>query len=711
MLEKPALKDIKIPRLNPTLRLFKAEADKNGAPRWRLYHALSNTYYDIGWAEFEALSRFSACKNAQELKDKIEAETTLELNDEDIPALISFLDKNGLLTSSDAFGSEFKPKKRLPLWKKIVHNYLFFSVPLFKPQGFLKSTWPSVKPLFSKGFFSFSMLVLFIASIMTLGRMDEFLHTFFMFLSLEGVITITVVFFFIKILHELGHAYTAHKYGVDVPHMGLAFIVMYPILYTETTGAWRIESKEKRMAIGLAGIKTELMIAAYALLLWHVLPPGSVLQSLSFSVVAISLIGSLLINLNPLMRFDGYFVFSDYLGIENLHARGFAAFKWALRKTLFGLRDDAPEDDAKRLKFLIYFGGAVLIYRFFLFLGIAILVYHLFFKPLGLFLFLIEIFWFILLPIWGEIKVWIKRRDEITAQRRSKITLGLIGLGLIYLCLPTASTVSLPAISHAQNFASIYPPVAAQIEKIYVSDNQRVNEGDILIKLDAPKLKKDLELAQNRLQALQLEKRQVQSNPAMARERLSTIDIDIKSTAQELKTLEKQYDDLTIRAEFSGIIRDVNKDISEGQFAHQNDVLMRLIQPSQNVVTAFAGENTLHRLNLENTGKFRPHYSLLSRGKYNVSGIDQVNVSSLDYPELSSIYGGPIASEFAPSDQSQIIPRQSLYKIRLTSQNNDGQEPNFSEKGTVLIHGEKEAPIWSYIKAASELIIREINVN
>lgn len=109
---------------------------------------------------------------------------------------------------------------------------------------------------------------------MTIGRMDEFLHTFFMFFSLEGAITIFITFFFIKILHEFGHAYTAYQYGVRVPHMGVAFMVMYPVLYTETSSAWQIKSRNQRMHIGLAGIRTELILAAYALMLWHFLPPA-----------------------------------------------------------------------------------------------------------------------------------------------------------------------------------------------------------------------------------------------------------------------------------------------------------------------------------------------------------------------------------------------------------------------------------------------------
>lgn len=710
MFEKPELKDVKIPRLNPTLRLFRAEADQTGAPRWRLYHALSNTYFDIGWPEFEALSRFSTCTDAQDLKNKIEKETTLELDEDDIPSLIAFLDQNGLLASSDTFSNDFKPSKKMPIWKKIVHNYLFFSVPLFKPNIFLKNTCPIVKPFFSQGFFTISMMVLFVFSIMTLGRIDEFTHTFFQFFSMEGVITITVVFFFIKILHEFGHAYTAYKNGVDVPHMGLAFIVMYPILYTETTGAWRLDSKKKRMSIGLAGIRTELILAAYALAAWHFLAPGFA-QSLAFSIVAISLAGSLLVNLNPLMRFDGYFVMSDYTGIENLHARGFAAARWQLRRTLFGLKDAAPEANKARLNFLIYFGFAVMIYRFFLFLGIALLVYHIFFKPLGLFLMIVEIMWFILLPIWSEVKVWIERRSEIIKQRRSKITVGLLGVCLVMLALPSSNTIALPAISHIANYRAIFPSVPAKVKTIQVQNNQKVEKGDILMTLHAPALQKDLDISRLQLETLRREKRQLQSSGELAKERLAIIDIELETAEKQYALLQEQKDNLTIRAEFSGVIRDLNKDIASGQFITGETMLFRLLKPSDHIITAYADSHNLNRIKLQNTANFRPHHRFLSRDSYIVSSIDRINVEELDWPELSSIYGGSIASEFAPDDQSGIIPRQSLYKIQFNPANNDISKPNITEKGVVYVHGDYTSPIWRFIQSISALFMQEISLN
>src|SRR5438132_13669007 len=57
----------------------------------------------------------------------------------------------------------------------------------------------------------------------------------------------------VKMFHELGHAYTATRYGCRVPTMGIAMVVMVPMLYSDTSDAWKLTSRHQRPAIGAAG--------------------------------------------------------------------------------------------------------------------------------------------------------------------------------------------------------------------------------------------------------------------------------------------------------------------------------------------------------------------------------------------------------------------------------------------------------------------------
>ena len=130
---------------------------------------------------------------------------------------------------------------------------------------------------------------------------------------------------------------------------------------------------------------------------------------------------SLAVNLNPFMRFDGYYLLSDYLGIENLQERSFAFGRWRLRELLFAAGDAAPGRERGRLRaMLVLYAWGTWIYRFFLFLGIALLVYHFAVKVLGIALFAVEICVFLAIPIRKEITHWWSQRARYLRTRRAR---------------------------------------------------------------------------------------------------------------------------------------------------------------------------------------------------------------------------------------------------------------------------------------------------
>ena len=697
----------KLPALNPMVKIYPGENNREGAPEWTLHHPVSNRYFQIGWMEFECLARFHRYKTADELLKAVNEETTLEVDEDDIQNFIAFLGGNGLLSGADSLSMITPENKKQSVWMKILHSYLFFTIPLFKPQAFLDKTISFVRPFLSQAFLSLSYALLVIMVMLTLQRPDEFLHTFFQLFSVEGAITLALVFAGIKVLHELGHAYTATKYNVPVPHMGIAFIVMYPILYTETTGAWQVSSRKKRIHIGLAGIATELVIAAYALLLWHILPPG-LGQSLAFSAVAISLIGSLLINLNPLMRFDGYYVLSDALGIENLHSRAIAFARWKVREILFALGDPRPEDmEEGRARFLTAFGFAVIIYRFFLFLGIALLVYHIFFQPLGLLLMTVELALFIGLPIWKEVTVWYERRNELFSNTRTYVGAGIMGAALVLACLPIQTTVSFPAIYHASSYGSVYPPSSSLIAELHVTEGKKVEEGDLLAVLESPSLEKQISVAKMELETLQNLKRREQTNPDIYRERRAGIEQEITAAEENLKSLHQKQNRLLIKADFDGIIRDMPAGLHEGRFIKNNQLLFRLIEPDKQAVTAYAREDQLERFKESASGRFLPGFSPFADMKVTVEKIAPANSKVISWPELSSVYAGPIPSEIGP--ENEINPRQSLYAVRLSVSDDKNMLENQSlvVPGQVTLQARPISPFVLFLRRTGALFIRE----
>ena len=213
---------------------------------------------------------------------------------------------------------------------------------------------------------------------------DAFTATLVDMLSWEGLAAYGLTLAAVKTLHEFGHGVTAKRYGCRVPTMGVAFLVLWPVAYTDTNEVWKLTRRDQRLKVAAAGIATELTIAVWAMLAWVWLPDGS-LRAMAFLLATTTWVSTVLINASPFMRFDGYFLLSDFLQMPNLHAAlragALGPARTAVRAGRAGagaLSRRAARTDPVRLGHLDL--PPVL------FLGIAALVYHFFIKALGIFL-------------------------------------------------------------------------------------------------------------------------------------------------------------------------------------------------------------------------------------------------------------------------------------------------------------------------------------
>jgi len=233
-------------------------------------------------------------------------------------------------------------------------------------------------------------------------------------------------------------------------------------------------------------------LSLIATFIWSFLPDGG-FKSAAFFLATTSWISSLTINVSPFMRFDGYYVFSDWLRAENLQPRSFALARWKIRESLFGLNHPPPEElnPSRRWTFIVY-AWATWVYRFFLFLGIALLVYHFAFKILGIILFVIEIHWFILLPIIREIKNWYKLKTEIRFNKQTKRTLIIILSLLMILFLPWKSSLKIPAVYVSEKYSLVFAPYPSKIKNILVNKDDVVEKGQELLELYSPDLDREI---------------------------------------------------------------------------------------------------------------------------------------------------------------------------------------------------------------------------
>ena len=455
-----------VPYLRQDLEIFRGNSREDGLPAWLLYDAIRNKYFSLGLTAFKLIKNWKGGEDIKNFEKKINS-SGIDTSEEEIKSFISFLHQNNLIIQPTGQNITYLMQQKNSMKKSwlmhAIHNYLFFKIPLFKPDDWLSKTLKYVKHFASKKFRNLVYFFGFIGLFLVVQQLETFKSTFLYFFSFQGLMLYFLTLVFVKCLHELGHAYIAKYYGCRVSAIGIAFLVFFPFLYTDTTDAWRLRNHKERLLINFGGILTELHLALIATFIWAVLPDGG-FKSAAFFLATTSWISSLTINVSPFMRFDGYYVFSDWLRAENLQPRSFALARWKIRESLFGLNHPPPEEinPSRRWTFIVY-AWATWVYRFFLFLGIALLVYHFAFKILGIILFVIEIHWFILLPIIREIKNWYKLKTEIRFNKQTKRTLIIILSLLMILFLPWKSSLKIPAVYVSEKYSKVFAPYPSKI--------------------------------------------------------------------------------------------------------------------------------------------------------------------------------------------------------------------------------------------------------
>jgi len=652
------------PALREDLTLYPGPPAANGFPTWTLHDPARNQYFSIDWMTFEVISRMRL-KSFEAISASISQETTLELDEDVIKNIISFLDENELIQRHDDVENNLIQQRRdareKSWFQSLFHGYLFFRVPLLKPDAWLDRVQPYFSFLFRDSFLKLTLGIFLIGLAGAIQQWEVFWSSLIDTFSLAGLLNYGLALIGIKVIHELGHALVAKKHGCRVPTMGLAFLVMWPVAYTDVTESWKLNSHQKRFQIAGAGIATELVLGAWALLCW-VIFPASELRSLFFFTATTSIATTLAVNASPFMRFDGYFLLCDILGMPNLHSRSFDYLRWWFRKHLLSIDVPPPESFTQgRHRFMISFAIVTMLYRLIIFTGIAILVYHYFFKALGLLLFGIEIWFFILRPIWNELTFWKKHlKENSKAQESPPIYQWFFWIALI-LFIPFDVTVNTQGILKAEKSFSVITFQSSQVVKLPKPLGTKVEEGDPLMELSSLALEQKINLSKNKLITLD----KVFNTSGFDRETLSqrsVIKEQFKSAQQELNGLEEEKERLKPIAPFTGVIVDVDPDLFLNEWLPKNTTVLSMIDPKDWVVDCYITEADLKRIDLKNIGWFKPDAPGVATYKLTVISIDRDVSKTLSDGSLASTHGGEVLVRM---QNNMPIPENAIYHVRL----------------------------------------------
>ncbi len=461
-----------------------------------------------------------------------------------------------------------------------------------------------------------------------------------------------------KLCHELGHAIAARHHGIRVGKFGLLFFFLAPLPFVDVTDAWKLESKWKRIQIGLGGVYLELALAAIAAWVWW-LSPSELVSHLAAQFFLIAGPGTLLVNANPLLRLDGYYVLSDLTGIPNLRMHGRKQLGSLLNQYLMGTEAEPSLLKGWRRPFATVHAFASVAFQVVWMSGLIVAISH-WMRGVGMIIAIAAISLWVILPL----LVWIRKmwnyestdRWQWNTQRMRLLTFVSFVPFVVHFMATDASPLMrrVPVVvrNHAPQIARA--TADAVVTNIYVQPGQRVLPGMLLLELENPELvmqRSDLadELAIAEVKAVQWRGRGELSRAAAELE-------NAESLRRQIMELDEQIDGLNVLAERAGYV--LNPDLAElkGCFVDRGDELCQVMDPSTKELLASVGESDL--LAYRNAAIIGMPVAVRLKGgtSFTVTptSLQPRARRRLPHPTLAATSGGPLPVELAADDQSDV---------------------------------------------------------
>lgn len=696
--------------LREEIDLYPGTRGSDGFPTYVLHDIWKNKFFNIGLLEYEILKRWDL-RDTEKIAAAVCDETTLYATSEDVVGLQEFLETQEVLIDKKTNEGLSKLTKRA---KDIVQKkkdarikanpmaYLMFRIPILRPDKFLESTLWMVKPLMTKKALYVFLALFVFALVNVLQQWHIFTGYVKNALSWQGAAYLFVALAISKSFHEFGHAYTAKRYGLQIPTIGLMWMMIFAFLYTDTTESWKLESRKQRMAIGAAGVIVEMQLAIVATILWSVLPDGPVRYA-CFYLGTAAWIATLAINLSPFLRWDGYWVLSDLVGIQNLRERSGKITMWFFGKMIMGFDEEIPVKlPPKKVRFSIVFSILSWFYRIGIFVGIGLLIFDRVFKLLGIFVLVTMVTSMVFGPIIKASKEWFKRRSEFNLNKHSLISLSVIFFIFLLLLIPWRSTIQVPAVVAPQQHIEVFPGVEGKVISV-PEEGTWLKAGDSLFVMQNPEIdfdvagkQKDIEYYQRSLQ--RTGSKSLLEGRALDQERLR------EATGRYVRAL-RDSQKLSIQAPFAGEVIWVDEVAKQGGWISPQTPILSYANTQKKEIYAYIGEYDLQRIYADGTAIFYPENTFFSELKGSITSVDSANIHSLDYDILADKNGGPILVE-TDKETRQLIPVKPLYLVRIAI-DETAEETPILVRGRVILKGERKSYLSRFFDSLIGTIIRE----
>ncbi len=636
-------KILSLPRLRSGLR-FTPIIEK-GTSCYILEDPVRNIYYRIGVEEYLFLSNLNGSPDFATLLQTVEKCSGTCLSREQGQAILRWLLERQLLQDdSGQLAFSLQRERASARLKKISRlNLISFKIPLLNPDPFLDRVYPYLSWLTGRWFFFFWAVLAVLGLGILAARWGEFTNQVTGFFSPAKLLLIWLIWFLLKLLHELFHALVCRRYGGRVYDFGILFILFIPLTYIDATSSWTFSSKWQRMHVAVAGIFAELCIAWLALLVWGALP-GTTAGLIAHNTVMVAGVSSLLFNANPLMRFDGYYILSDVVSIPNLYGRGIAFVKSFAGRIFLGVGREGVREKGLSGAFIKIYGVSVYIWRILVIISLGYLASRMA-GGFGIFITSGAVIIWVGMPLALFVRQLrnIKKQNPAVFHRllvRMFIAAVCLGLGIRY--IGWQDRIRIPAVVEYRHQYDVKPVVDGFVNEMKVVAGEQVNKGQLLAVLENRELL-------FRYTSLQLKRKKLKLKARLARSRgrLNEVQIYGKQLLvldRELAERKKDIAGLHVYASGAGTVAGLMPGSLLGTYITRGKEIIHIVSKDQKYMVASCSQDDIDQVRALIGKKISVDMRTSGYGEFTavLKKISPTATLDLVHPALGAVFGGPL---------------------------------------------------------------------
>jgi putative peptide zinc metalloprotease protein len=354
------------PRIDPELIIREDATD--GEPIVAVYQRSTANLMRLKPTQWQLARLFDGVRNYEEIATAFETETSIPISADEVRTFAENMDEGG-------FWYKNPQEKNIAMNEKLAaqrsrrasgssFNVAHISFSAWDPDRYLTSLDQKIgKYVYNRWMALFAVVLfvfeagVFIVKWHVIGP-DLPVYYDFSKKSLSDLVQFWWMLLFIGFIHESSHGLTCKHYGGEVHSMGLMFLYMTPAFYVDVTESWISASRLQRMATIIAGIWIEMMLSSIAVIVWINTQPGEWINDFCYKLILLTGIAVVVINLNPLIKLDGYYFFAEWVRVPDLKERSTSFLVGWMQRHIFRLPVDVPVVSRRRVPLFVLYALA-----------------------------------------------------------------------------------------------------------------------------------------------------------------------------------------------------------------------------------------------------------------------------------------------------------------------------------------------------------------